>query len=219
MHDSTVGLIAYDSVKTDVTIQILLGTKRSKLLIDADFCHITLLYGRDKPAEELHHCYSVTLHGVVETSDFCLALLRLHHGDRRNWRIDDVCLHCLIERIAGSGAAHQNAVVVIFLQCLGHGIVRKHVDTIVMEIYAHLGREFSLVDEESGIILADKQEADKDRIAVYVRATEIERPGDVIESCHQHAVGMISLDFLADAGKLRAYALASKLFRLYFHLI
>ena len=60
-----------------------------------------------------------------------------------------------------------------------------------LQVADDVGRHFTPVDVECSPLTVDEQIADDDGIAVNIIATKVERPGDVIERGHQHAVSML----------------------------
>ena len=88
-----------------------------------------------------------------------------------------------------------------------------------MEVGVYAFVELVTVDEECHVVGREEQVADEHGVAMYVGASEVEQPGDVVELGNEDAVGFLLPEGLPYTLYLALGRLAGKFQRLNLHLV
>ena len=105
-------------------------------------------------------------------------------------------LHQAVAYLVGVG---QDVVFGITPKSLSDSGIRSRGNAVGSKMLTCLGGELLFVDEKRCRLRADEQIADEHRIAVDVATTQVQRPGDIVQRSHEHAVGMLLAQRLSDA--------------------
>ena len=150
MYDSTMFLIASNSIKGETTIEGLLRAETLKFLRDREFCEWRVCcHFSVKPIKEFCHCDAVAQHRRPKTRYFPFILYRLHPLDRRlilnDFRLGKAILTSLvpyhfIESVVYLIWVEQDIVLKVSLQAILYLFVVLHFEILRLQIGHNLRR-------------------------------------------------------------------------------
>ena len=141
-----------------------------------------------QPTEELHHGHPIVYHSTAET----LLLARIfNHANGLNGRFNNVIIHsqalCVMHNVI-TYSLRQHEVLTIVIMVSNKGLqatVVTHLNIRFLQIFTHLGREFTLVNKEDSPRGIDEKIREEHGVEHHVIATQIERPRNFREVVHE----------------------------------
>ena len=121
--------------------------------------------------------------------------------------------------ITGFIAIQENIIFCILLQSLFHLIIIIYRDTSFLKVSTNLTCKLSLIYKKRHLIRCNQEITNEYRIAMHIRTTQVQGPGNIIECRHQHTISMNTSQSLSDPSYLRNGCLTGKIHRLNFHRI
>ena len=171
-----------------------------------------------QPLQEFYHCDAVFQHRRPKTRYLGGVLDGFHPFDGR-FLLYLFTGNDLVESVVHLVGVYQNVILKVVLQSTGDVLVVVHLDTLILQVSRDCRCQFYLINIERDVLRRNQQVTDKNGIAVDIRPSQVQRPGNIVEGRHQHAVGVFLTQGLADADNLLMTTLASILQRIYLHLM
>ena len=216
VDNGAMGLIARNGVERQAAIQWLLTAQLFQFPADADLRLTTSLDSRFQPAQPFHQCNAVLQHRMAQALLLSIVLDGFHRWHGRWLTDDDVGPDLACQQLADLIGVNEYAPFAPLLQGFAGLFVWLDGDVQVGQVVPDGRRHFPLVDKQRCRATAYQQMADEYRAAMYVAAAQVQRPGYIVQTAHQHTVGMPGQQGLADARQFPLRRFACKFYGLKF---